>query len=196
MARCICLAILFAAIAVAGYAAPPSYPAVEQGRGLVFPRDHGSHPEFRTEWWYITGWVTTKQGKARGFQVTFFRSRPPLDQSNPSRFAAKQLLFAHAAVSDSEAGRLRHDQRAAREGFGLAEASVTDTDVLIDDWRLHRDRGGVYSARIAARDFELELRLEPTQPLLLRCYRGRAGLAGRDPYPVKPATTTANLTLG
>jgi predicted secreted hydrolase len=145
---------------------------VEPGRALVFPRDHGAHPEYRTEWWYVTGWVKTRQGDAMGFQVTFFRSRPPLDQSNPSLFAAKQLLFAHAAVSDPAHGRLRHDQRAAREGFGLARASVTDTDVSIDDWHLQREPGGTYSVSLPARGLKLELRLEPTQPVLLQGVKG------------------------
>ena len=78
----------------------PSYPDVRPGVALHFPADHGAHPDFRTEWWYITGWLDTEDGRQLGFQVTFFRMRPAADESNPSAFAAKQILFAHAALSD------------------------------------------------------------------------------------------------
>jgi predicted secreted hydrolase len=166
----------------AARAAPPDYPPVLPGKVLAFPRDHGAHPDFRTEWWYATGWLET-EGEARrplGFQVTFFRSRPPVDQANPSRFSPRQLLFAHAALSDPGSGRLRHDQRAARAGFGLAAAKVGDTDVHIDDWSLRRGANGVYRARIPARDFNLELDLRPTQPHLLQ---GKAGFSRKGPLP-------------
>ena len=56
-------------------AAPPVFAPVVPGQALVFPRDFGAHPTFRTEWWYVTGWLTTAAGKPLGFQVTFFRSR-------------------------------------------------------------------------------------------------------------------------
>jgi predicted secreted hydrolase len=65
-------------------AAPPVYPPVAPGRVLAFPADFGAHPDYRTEWWYVTGWLTTPDGKPLGFQVTFFRTRPGVDQANPS----------------------------------------------------------------------------------------------------------------
>ena len=77
-------------------------------RALAFPRDHGSHPELRTEWWYITGHVQA-QGQPWGFQLTFFRSRVDATQGLQSAFAAKQLLFAHAAITDVKGQRLQHD---------------------------------------------------------------------------------------
>ena len=66
---------------------------------LVFPADHGAHPDLRTEWWYVTGWAE-HQGRLFGFQVTFFRSRIERTQGLRSRFAARQLLFAHAALTE------------------------------------------------------------------------------------------------
>ena len=95
-----------------------SYPAVVPGRKLVFPRDHGAHPDYRIEWWYVTGWLDGPLG----YQITFFRARPEEASANPSSFTPRQVLFAHAAVSDPKRGRLLHDQRAARAGFTLAEA--------------------------------------------------------------------------
>jgi len=155
------------------------FPEVRPGYRLEFPRDDGAHSAFRTEWWYVTGWLRDEGGSEFGFQVTFFRSRPGVQEDNPSAFAPKQLLFAHAAIADPRAGRLRHDQRAAREGFGLAYARENDTDVRIGDWRLRRE-GERYLARVAAREFTLDLRFEATQPILLQ---GEAGYSrkGRKP---------------
>jgi predicted secreted hydrolase len=127
-----------------------SYPDVKPGRTFAFPTDHGAHPAFRTEWWYVTGAVKTAKGKDLGFQVTFFRTRPRVDPRNPSKFVARQILFAHAAVSDSSVGKLLHDQRAARGGFGIAEAKIGDADVRIKDWRFVRLADGRFSARICA----------------------------------------------
>ena len=63
---------------------------------MRFPHDEGSHPDFRLEWWYITGWLQDA-GKPLGFQVTFFRARPELKHDNPSAFAPRQIMVAHAA---------------------------------------------------------------------------------------------------
>jgi predicted secreted hydrolase len=102
------------------------YPLVTPGRPLRFPRDHGAHPEYRTEWWYATGWLQ-RGGERLGFQVTFFRARAPWESKNPSRFAPRQILLAHAAIADPRHGRLRHDERAARDAFGLAGAATRTT---------------------------------------------------------------------
>ncbi|HVJ22462.1 MAG TPA: carotenoid 1,2-hydratase [Burkholderiales bacterium] len=145
-------------------AEPVRYPQVIPGRKLVFPRDHGAHPEYRTEWWYVTGWLETVTGPA-GFQITFFRARPEEQTDNPSQFNPRQVLFAHAALSDPKRGRLLHDQRAARAGFSLAHAETDRTSVWLDDWRLELE-GYRYEARIAAREFELDLSLVASQLVL------------------------------
>jgi len=152
-------------------AAANDYPLVTPGREPRFPRDHGAHPEYRTEWWYVTGWLRDGAGRDLGFQVTFFRNRPRVAEGNPSAFAPKQLLFAHAAIADPAAGRLVHDQRAARGGFGLAEAREPTTDVRIDDWSMVLGEGS-YRVRIAAREFAFDLEFKPTQPILLQGDRG------------------------
>src|SRR3984893_2091018 len=146
-------------------AAADEYPRVVPGHLLHFPKDTGAHPAFRSEWWYITGWVQDAGGNNFGIQITFFRNRPRVAETNPSAFAPRQLVFAHAAIADARHGRLRHDQRAARTGFGLAEAREETTDVWIGDWSLKLIDGS-YVAKIAARDFELDLRFSPRQPVL------------------------------
>lgn len=142
-----------------------------ESRSLAFPADHGSHPGFRTEWWYLTGWLRDAGDAPLGFQVTFFRTRPDTPRDNPSAFAPHHLLIGHAAISDPARGRLVHDQRIARAGFGLAEAKQADTEVWIDDWRLERAENH-YRARIMAREFALDLTLEVTQPPLLQGDQG------------------------
>jgi predicted secreted hydrolase len=153
------------------------YAAVAPGQPLTFPRDYGSHPDFRTEWWYVTGWLTTESGESLGFQVTFFRTKPAGSSANPSAFTARQLLIAHCAISDPKRGRLWQDQRIRRAGLGLAEAGEQDTDVWVDDWSL-KHAGGAYHARIAAEDFALDLALADTQPALLN---GIAGVSRKGP---------------
>jgi predicted secreted hydrolase len=144
---------------------------------LRFPRDHGSHPAFRTEWWYITGWLRSAAGVDYGMQVTFFRSRPGIAEGSASAFAPRELLFAHAAIADARHGRLRHDQRAARAGFGLAQASTDTTDIRIFDWSL-RLSGDSYRTVVTARDFAFDLEFKSTQPLLLE---GEAGFSRKGP---------------
>jgi len=149
-------------------------------RPLVFPRDHGAHPALRTEWWYITGHAGSG-GREFGFQLTFFRSRVDATQGMQSRFAAKQLIFAHAALTDLSGRKLWHDARLARSGFEVAVATEDDTRVRLRDWSLVRDPGtGTYSAQLPASGFSLALQCTPTQPLLLQ---GSAGLSRKGPEP-------------
>lgn len=157
------------------------YAVVRPGVPLLFPRDHGSHPLFRTEWWYLTGWLRDQSGREFGVQVTFFRNRPRVAEAGASRFAAKQLLFAHAALADPATGRLEHDQRAGRAGLELTEAKEGDTAVWIDDWSLRRN-GEVFTARIPARGFELELEFRQTQPVLVQ---GEGGVSRKGPLPAQ-----------
>lgn len=143
---------------------------------MVFPRDHGAHPQQRTEWWYITGAAQAGE-RSFGFQVTFFRSRVERTQQLRSRFAAKQILFAHAAVTDVQGAKLWHDQRIAREGFGVAEAATGDARVRLHDWSLVR-QGEAWVADIPGTEFRLALTCMPTQPVLLQ---GDAGLSHKGP---------------
>lgn len=153
-----------------------AFDPVTPGRPLEFPRDAGSHPGHRIEWWYVTGHLESARGPL-GFQVTFFRVRNPEAEANPSRFSPKQLLFAHAALADPGEGRLLHDQRSARMLDGLVEAKAGDTSVRIDDWSLVRE-GGVYTARVGADSFSLQLTLEPSQPVLPQ---GEGGFSRKGP---------------
>lgn len=170
------------------------YAVVTPDYHIELPRDEGSHPWFRTEWWYITGWLQDEQGIERGFQVTFFRSRSANAEQNPSRFAPSQLLFAHAALSDRGIGHLLHAQRAARAGFGLAEAASGRTSVVIDDWSLQQTDSR-YRIRLGAEDFAFDLMLDRTVPVILQGERGFSR-KGRDSSQASYYYTHSQLRVG
>ncbi|MBT2324495.1 carotenoid 1,2-hydratase [Variovorax paradoxus] len=184
------LLVLPALAARPAWALPP--------RTLEFPRDFGSHPALRTEWWYITGHAQAGR-RDFGFQITFFRSRVDATQAMRSAFAARQLVFAHAAITDLEGRKLWHDQRIARAGFGVASAAEEDTDVRLRNWTLKREAQG-YTARLPAEGFALDLRFTSTQPVLLQ---GQDGLSRKGPqaeqasyyYSEPQLATRGRLTL-
>ena len=159
-----------------------------ESAGLQFPADFGAHPDARTEWWYVTGSLTSA-ARLWGFQITFFRSSTGMAAASASRFAPTQLLFAHAALTDLEQRKLRHDQRIARSGFGIAAAKTTDTDIVLRDWRMARvsepsvasdSPRSRYTAQVAsdAAGFGLDLRFDATQAVLLQ---GNDGLSQKGP---------------
>lgn len=179
-------------------------------RALQFPRDLGSHPDTAIEWWYLTGALQTpsqRQIQQYGFQLTFFRSRVPETQTMRSAFAAKQLIFAHAAVTDVANQRLLHDQRIARNSGTLAEpasvdlahASTVDTDVKLRDWSL-RHSNGKYQAVVQTPDFAFDLTATETQAPLLQ---GDQGISSKGPqaehasyyYSLPQLQVNGNLTL-
>lgn len=174
----------FGALAALAGVTASAAPLGVRPRALNFPQDFGAHPDTRIEWWYATG-ALSGAGRQYGFQVTFFRSRTTVPAAHPSRFAATQLVFAHVALTDLRAGRLRHDQRLARTGFGIASAAEADTDVKLHGWSLRREgfsMQSVYRARLASEParFGLDLALATTQPLLLQ---GDAGYSRKGPRP-------------
>jgi predicted secreted hydrolase len=176
-------ALLLALAGGGGASLWPLHAQALPARTLVFPRDHGAHPELRTEWWYITGHARTPRAagdRLFGFQITFFRTRVDATQSIQSAFAARQLVFAHAAVTDVQGQRLWHDQRIARAGMGISQTDTEDTRLKLRDWSLVRQAQGRYHARLPAGEFSLDLDFTPTQPLLLQ---GRQGLSRKGPQP-------------
>jgi len=163
---------------------------VRRGRALHFPRDHGAHLGAAIEWWYLTGELRAAGDAHYGFQITFFRSRTGLAAQLDSRFAARHLLFAHAALTDLGRARHLHAQRIARwsgdKDAALARAALHDTDLRLGGWSLQRrdaDGRSLYTTRFASNGgavqaFELQLELRATQPPLLQ---GDAGFSRKGP---------------
>lgn len=173
------LMLCFALSAQSAETASVKYPDVVAGAELVFPRDHGAHPTYRTEWWYVTGWLVDDNGAERGFQITFFRVRTGIGESSASRFAPRQLILAHAAVADASEGRLLHAERAERAIDPLSGAAAGNTRAWAGSWALESHEGG-YRARAGAENFEFDLNLMPDGPPLLNGNNGFSQKA-RDP---------------
>ncbi len=170
-----------------------SWPAVRPGRRLVFPRDHGAHPEYRTEWWYLTAWLTEPDGSPVGMQLTFFRRRTRHDPRNPSRFAPTQLIFAHAAISSTAEGRVLHAERSARTGFGIARCLDHDMDLVIGDWQMRNVSADTIIAGIEAAEFGFRLEITaPGTPHL----QGDEGFSRKGPKPGQASMYYSRPQLG
>ncbi|MBI1907138.1 MAG: carotenoid 1,2-hydratase [Rhodocyclales bacterium] len=162
----------------------PVFPSVVAGRGMTFPADTGAHPDYRTEWWYVTGWLKDDQGGERGFQVTFFRVRSGIGEGNASRFAPRQIMLAHAALADPATGRLLHGERTERAMAPLAGAAQDRTRAWVGDWSLALEDGaghGRYRAQASSENFAFDLSLVAGAAPLLN---GRAGYSQKAPDPL------------
>jgi predicted secreted hydrolase len=144
----------------------------------VFPRDHGSHPDFRTEWWYFTGNLTGPSGKRFGYQLTLFRQgivQKARDPSNP--WSIRDLFPAHFTLTDVSSGRFWYAERMSREGPGLAGAAGDRMNVWLLNWSATMKGETI---RIEARNQAMELSLElvPRKPLV---FHGQNGLSRKGP---------------
>jgi predicted secreted hydrolase len=140
------------------------------GYEFQFPRDHGSHPDFRTEWWYFTGNVATDSGRRFGYKLTFFRSAlvpPGGGVEHLSTLASNQLYVAHFAISDFESRGHMVWERLGRPGLGQAGASTERLEVFNGDWRLEMDDEGAMTLRAPEGDFGIDLRLVPAKPFVI-----------------------------
>lgn len=110
---------------------------------FVFPRDHGAHPAFQTEWWYFTGHLRADDGRRFGYEITFFRYgvRPgdPAPRPGQSRWRGNQVYPVHIALTDEGGGRFVYDERLAREALGMGAAATGRVDVRADGWTLQGD---------------------------------------------------------
>jgi predicted secreted hydrolase len=149
-------------------------------RRLSFPSDHGPHPDFRTEWWYYTGNLTTAAGRHFGFQLTFFRiALAPGAVVRASAWATRQLYFAHFAVTDTAGVRFHAFSRSSREALGLAGASASPFRVWIEDWSAEGD-GSSARLRASHGDVALDLELSAAKPVVAQ---GDRGLSRKGPEP-------------
>jgi predicted secreted hydrolase len=156
-------------------------------RPFEFPRDHGPHPDFRTEWWYYTGNLTAEDGRHFGFQLTFFRQAlaPPdggAAAARASAWATRQLYVAHFALTDTAGGRFHAVARASRGALGLAGAAASPFRVWLEDWSAASAGDGALPVRLRAAegDRAIDLVLESAKPVVLQGDRGRSR-KGPDP---------------
>ncbi len=158
-------------------------------RAFEFPRDHGPHPEFRQEWWYLTGNLDSADGERFGFELTFFRVAlaPPARAAAPaatapaagpdSAWRAREIYVAHFAITDVARRRVRFQQKLSRAALGLAGARAVPLQVWLDDWALTAplpDGRSPWTLHAAQPGYELDLSLEAQSAPVLN---GAAGLS-------------------
>ena len=115
-----------------GYRIPTEYPT------FVFPRDHGSHPDFRIEWWYITGHFTPPTKIVTAFKLPFFRyALKPNAEAGSNQFGDQHIYMAHMALSDIEHEAFYHEERLNRDGWD-AYCSTAKMMMQNGNWSLHR----------------------------------------------------------
>lgn len=130
-----------------------------------FPRDHASHPEFQTEWWYYTGHLDSGN-RSFGYELTFFRvGLDPARRASPSVWAPHTILFAHFALTDIAGRKFRFDERILRPALGMAGADSSRYHVWIDDWSAGlEDDGRTHRLSAKSKAFALDLALRSDQP--------------------------------
>ena len=152
---------------------------------LEFPRDHGAHPGFRNEWWYLTGNLADSDNRRFGFQFTVFRNAlTPYAAENPSKWATNQIYLAHLAVTDAAGNRYYSDERFARGALGLAGATSAPFKVWLGDWQVQAEPGcpACFNLRLTASSqaFRLDLALHNRKSMVLH---GDAGLSAKSNTP-------------
>ena len=194
-------------VVVPGFAADTSqeFRLATVGYQYAFPRDHGAHEEFRTEWWYYTGQVTAIDGRPFGYQLTFFRRGMPHDQVRtlPSQWAVTQLYLAHFAVSDLSKGRFHYAEKISRAGLGKAGAARDRLHVWIDRWNAESPSAapGVQTLHATEGDLALQLTVSPEKPLVVHGTGGisrKGATAGQAShyYSFTRLATTGTLSIG
>ena len=150
---------------------------VTPGRTFVFPADHGAHPEFRIEWWYVTANLTDAAGTAYGAQWTLFRQAMRASEQSMG-WANPQAWMAHAAVTRADTHRFA--EKFARGGIGQAGVTVTPFHAWIDSWTMLGLEGmddiklAPLRIEAAANDFSYSLQLDTTQKLVMQGDKGFA----------------------
>ena len=159
------------------------FPRATEPRDFEFPADHGPHPEYRNEWWYVTGNLETDAGRRFGYELTIFRFAlaPTLDAS-PSAWRTNQLFIAHLAVTDPDGERFHVAEKYSRGALGLAGATAEPFAVWIDDWAIRASATEPDRWRLTAAsdDVALDLELTALKPPVLN---GEDGLSQKSSEP-------------
>lgn len=141
-----------------------------------FPRDHGAHLDFQTEWWYYTGNLADEAGRRFGFQFTIFRrALTPEFQQSASEWRTNQVYLAHFTVTDVEAGAFYHDEQYSRGGAGIAGATTDPRyRIWLEDWEVTalNDDATRLALRAEAEHMAVDFTLEQVKPPALQGDRG------------------------
>jgi predicted secreted hydrolase len=166
--------VLLAAMVPVLSAAQPMWSVARPGWTYEFPRDHFSHPDFKTEWWYFTGNLAAEDGREFGYQLTFFRQGVRRGDPAETKFAVEDIKLAHFAITEVSAGRFHFAQRVSRGAFGEAGFSDGDRIAWIKDWQLRQTGEGSFALQARDTDFGLSLQLTARKPPV---FHGADGLS-------------------
>ncbi|PIQ95773.1 MAG: carotenoid 1,2-hydratase [Nitrospinae bacterium CG11_big_fil_rev_8_21_14_0_20_56_8] len=160
-------------------AAEPVFKQAAPGYTYVFPRDLGSHDDFRIEWWYYTGNLEDESGKGFGYQLTFFRVGLEGAETiaNPSRWKVDQVYFAHLTLTDLAGGKFYYFERVNRPALGIAGAEQDGLRVWNENWTLQGDESS-HKLRALEGGTGLDLTLVPLKPPV---FHGRDGISRKGP---------------
>ncbi len=158
-----------------GASPDPGFARALEPRGFTFPDDHGAHPDFATEWWYLTGNLYDVTGRRFGYQLTLFRVglRPGV-VAKDSNWRSNQVYMGHLAISDIDGARHYSAERFARAAAGLAGARVMPFEVWLGPWTL-KAGNELFPLTLEAQheDMGLSLQLQPGEkPMVLQGERG------------------------
>ena len=161
---------------------------VTGGGPFTFPRDHGPHPDYRHEWWYLTGHLEDAEARGFGFQLTLFRfglaAEPaePAEVGSRSAWRSESLYMAHFTLTDVEAGEFHAFERFARPALGLAGARAVPFAAWVGPWRIEGTGDAMFPMRLAASEgpVALELTLRREKPVVAQ---GEAGTSRKGPTP-------------
>lgn len=172
--RKLALGLILAVLLAGGGLADDGFQSPRPGRAFEFPRDHGAHPEYKTEWWYWVGHLKAASGEAFGFQLTFFRValRQP-DPEARSAWALNTIYFAHLAVTDPARRIFEFRDKAGRGALGLSGAKAEAMQVWIDAWRAEL-QGDEFHLLAQDEGLGLDLMLKPLKSPALH---GEGGLS-------------------
>ena len=134
------------------------------GYEFEFPRDHGSHPDYRTEWWYYTGHLRTESGKRYGFEVTFFRVGIVSDAPRVTNWDLQQVMPAHFAITDVPGKSFRYYEKLNRASPFTADAMTGRLDVFNEGWRATTNPDGSWKLAAAEGTDAVELTLRSIKP--------------------------------
>ncbi len=161
-----CLCVFVLALGFSNAYANTVYTQAKPNYVWKFPTDHGSHPQYKTEWWYYVGHLKDAQGRKYGFQLTFFRVGLDPDADNPSAFTARDIYFSHFAVTDLSAHKFWYAEKMNRPGPGLAGASRNKLHLWNEDWQAWREGHG-HHLKAQADPYGIDLMVRsPIAPVL------------------------------
>jgi predicted secreted hydrolase len=143
----------------------------EAGYRYEFPRDHFSHPCFRTEWWYFTGNLATAEGHRFGFQLTFFREAVDNPYPNPSRWRVDDLYLAHFAITAITGEEFFYTQRISRAGIALAGADAGTGRIWNGPWSAEV-KGDVWTLQASEGANAIQLEMTSRKPPVIQGTNG------------------------